>query len=537
MNRSPNWTLRALQRVAVRTGHGRRLHLWSPAYRLATRAFAALLTRGEAGACTYARAGTGTSDLVPGVSDIDLVVVLPPDPAGEDIAAGRVRRRYERLITLLPPLRRVLDNPCVYDDAQLRDLAGASYTTYGLDRESNERAAAYRDDAALLDRRRLLERPGLHRDLDWRPVSGPDRRPSLRERDVHAERQAAWLELVFWWRLAFEACVDPSRGHAASLCVKLVAEPARIWLWLAHREAPPNRRHVLERTSELLPDEAPVLEQAIALRERLHELPRAPLAEALGALVRLSSRIAQLVTSDALAEGGRTVLLHRGELVPGAALAGPDAARYEQPPGALPLCDWRALAVPTHADESFVLDGGEPADPRAVARAALERRAGTYSALQAPSLLVFPFSALERPAPGILACPASDPVSFALAAGQAEALFPEARGCSVADVATRAVAEQRPRVLASSGSADSDRNARVLLAAARAALLHETVADGTPHLPLTLAATARLLTERVPAVDGPCADVVDAFGRGVAPSLSAVAALRDAVTELPAFRS
>ncbi len=281
-----------------------------------------------------------------------------------------------------------------------------------------------------------------------------------------------------------------------------------------------------------------MLERAIALRERLHELPRAPLAEALGALVGLSSRIAQRVTSDALAEGGRTVRLHPGALVPGATLAGSDGARYEQPPGALPLCDWRALAVPTHADESFVLDGGDPADPGAVARAALERCPGTYRALQAPSLLVFPFSALERPAPGILACPASDPVSFALAAAHAEALFPEARGWSVADVATRAVAEQRPRVLATdSGGADSDRNARILLAAARAALLHETVADSTPHLPLTLAATARLLAERVPAADGPCADVVDAFGRGVAPSPSAVAALRDAVTRLPAFRS
>jgi hypothetical protein len=173
------------------------LEVWSLAYRLATRAFTTLLTLGEADAAAYARSGTGTSDLVPGISDIDVVVVLPPDPAGKEVAPQRVWRRYERLIGVLPPLRRVLDEPCVYDDDQLRDFAGASYMTYGLDRERPERAAAYRDDAGLLDRRRLLERPGLHRDLDWRRVSGPDRRPPLPVRDAQAERHAAWLELVF----------------------------------------------------------------------------------------------------------------------------------------------------------------------------------------------------------------------------------------------------------------------------------------------------------------------------------------------------
>ena len=47
---------------------------------------------------------------------------------------------------------------------------------------------------------------------------------------------AAWLELVTWWRWAFTVCVDRSGPRTAHLCLKLVTEPVRIWLWLAHGE-------------------------------------------------------------------------------------------------------------------------------------------------------------------------------------------------------------------------------------------------------------------------------------------------------------
>ena len=420
--------------------------VWLAVYAGVARAGAAYLTRGERGASTYARAGFGTDDFLPGLSDVDLAIVLASDAARPGAASARARRRWARLDRRLPVARLLLDWPRIYEEEELRDLAGDTVFTYGLaDRaEPGADRAAYGGGRGDMDTMRMLERPGLYGPAaDWRLLRGPERRPAAAGRDPQETRIAAWLELVYWWRLVFDACVDPGGPHTSTLCVKLVAEPARIWLWLAHRERVESRADALARAIGRLPEEEEALRRALAWQRALPRSADAPLAEALPALMRLSSRIARLIADEVEAEGSTGVRL-LGTDPP--RLIGAEGAH---PPAGLPLCDWRALAFPPPPDESFVPLPGDPGDPAVLAEATAAQRGRSYGAFRAGGIMVLaaPGHPLERTRQRAIKCPASDPASFALAEGSRIARFPNVRGWSAADTARRAVAEHRARLL------------------------------------------------------------------------------------------
>ncbi len=52
--------------------------VWSLAYRLIARAWVAYLLRGERDASAYVRGSVGSDDVLPGLSDVDVAVVLAP---------------------------------------------------------------------------------------------------------------------------------------------------------------------------------------------------------------------------------------------------------------------------------------------------------------------------------------------------------------------------------------------------------------------------------------------------------------------------
>ena len=225
-----------IHRIVLRTARTPLGWLWTLGYRVAARAASAYLTWGERGAATYVRGGLGRGELLPGLSDIDFAIVAASGGEAPGVAADRIRLRWQRLARAVPAAALLIDSPRVYEEAELRDMSGTSALTFGLDPDKPVRSAAvYTDDGGLIDRRRALERPGLYGlTADWRLFAGPDRRPPVDVPDAELRRVAAWLELAYWWRWVPSVCVDPSGPRAASLCVKLVAEPARIWLWLAH---------------------------------------------------------------------------------------------------------------------------------------------------------------------------------------------------------------------------------------------------------------------------------------------------------------
>ncbi len=373
----------AVHRLVLRTGRSPLRWLWVVIYRGIARAGATYLTWGEKDAATYVRAGVGIGDLLPGISDVDMAVVLADYPAGLGTASERVRERWQRLYRALPSTRLLLDRPRVYDDADLRDLVGASALTYGLDDvgETTADRATYFGDRASIDRIRMSDRPGLYgATADWRILTGPDRRPPEPSRDAQGRRIAGWLELLYWWRWVFAVCVDPTGPRTAALCVRLVAEPARIWLWLAYGERAAGRTDALQRAARRMPDEEDALRRALDLERSLPRSPDPPLADVLPTMVRLSARIAGLIAAE-LADMGTTavrlsgtdsaVLVSAGqsEELADTLVGGRDA-------GTLPLCDWRSLVYPALADESFLPILGDPGEPTVLADATRAQSGG-----------------------------------------------------------------------------------------------------------------------------------------------------------------
>jgi hypothetical protein len=487
-----------LRRAIARTGRGPLEPFWALAYELSARVAAAYVTRGHAGAAAYATSSLATGEILAGVSDLDLAVVVP---AGErpGAARARVESRRARLWRVLGPLgRHVWIAP--YEDAELAAAQSPCLTLA----PGSERTL-YFGPSPLVDELELTTRPGMPGRLHtWRRLSGPERRPPLRTRSRDEDRVAAWLELQSWWRWAFEACLAPGTPGRAALCVKLVAEPCRILLWLVHGEEARSRRRALERALEQLPEESAAIERALALQRALPRSPVAPLAETLPVFVRLTARIARLLQAETDTAGATEVVLQWGgaeELA-----LGPDTrpalhALLGSEPDLLPLVDWRSLVNPTLPDECFAIAPGDPADHAVLARAARASTSVAYAALRRDELLVLPTRDVYWLGQNrTVHFPASDPVSFALAAGEPVARFPDVGGWSIEDVSARAVVEHRGwlEVQLHEPGWDVQKLGR-LLAAARAALLAESVAAGGPALPLTVAATARALAERDPA--------------------------------------
>ena len=459
----------AVQRLVVRAGRPL-LALWRALYGATARTVAWYLTRGEDDVAVYLRGGGGRDDFLPGLSDLDMVLVPAGDPGAPGTAAARIRRRWERLRSAFPPVALVVDGPRAHEEAELRELAGQSTLTLGSG------GSAYFGDGATLDRLRMLERPGLYgATAGWQRLRGPDRRPPEPRRDRQDTRLAAWLELAYWWRLAFLTCAAPVEPRATDMCVKFVAEPARIWLWLVHGERAAGRLEALRRALVLMPEEERALRWALEVHASLPARRPAPLAEALAAMLRISARIAEAIAID-VAEVERTEVRLAG--VP-----------EDGPP---PLADWRALACPPEPGESFELLPGSPADPKLVGR--LAQAPGANGTLVSGDLMVRPATPLRRSRMRAIHCPPTDPASFALARGADTAAFPRLRGWSAEDYARRAVAEHAAWV----GRGEPARPAGMLLVAARAALFSESLDEGRPELVLTLNETRRRLDDRWP---------------------------------------
>jgi hypothetical protein len=514
------------------------------AYRGIARAWAMYLARGLPGATAYVRGSLAGDEFVPGLSDVDVAIVLPGGAAGDSRATDRAIARWERLHRASPVVDLLLDYPLVIAEDELRKIAGRTAITYGLG-SGAAGGAIYHGVRVSPDRIRLLERPGLWADTaSWRRLSGHDRRPAPPEPDPQLRRIAAWLELSAWWQWVFPVCAGARGPRTASLCVKLIAEPARIWLWLAAGERVERRVDVLTRARELLPQEGEAFERALELQRELPRAPEPPLTALLPALVRLSSRIAELIAAELvgagstpvrLAGGDGELILAHGRWRPVATLAGGER------PQPLPLCDWRALVRAGLPDPSFSLVAGELSDPVVLGAACASQPAGPHPALRGGDLIVFP-GARTRSQLRAIKAPFSDPVTFALAGGGDVALFPNTAGFSAQDAAARALAEHRAWLTNAPARTDDPDAAggelAMLLSAARAALFAQTLADGAAVLAVTIVEAAA----RLAAFTGADAIVAEALGQyrefavyRTPPAAPVIDALRTLVEALPPY--
>ncbi len=516
-------------------------------YRATVLALGAYLGRGQGGAATYTRGSLAARDEQYGVSDVDMAVVVPSRPGELGSAHAVASRRWRRLARMFPGARRLVDL-AIYEEAELADAVRSS--TFTADR------ALHPGLKRLLDTGGLRTRPGLYGPLeDWRLLRGPDRRPPVPARDRQDERMAAWLELQFLWRCVFPLCVNPAAAHAPYMCVKLVADPVRMWLWIAHGERFTGRREALERALWLMPEEEEALGRALALHEAVGRPQEPPLAATLPALVRLSTRLARLLLEETQPAGTTGVRLAWREEQD---LAVPTRARDRfralvgAEPRLLPLGDWRALAWPVSPDEALVNLPLDPCRPEPLAAAASIAREGAYPVIEADEVLILP--ATRAGTLRGVQCRLSDPVSFAVLGGDTVARFPNVPGWSAGDWARRAVAEHRtwlgagseaPPTLGAwvSGQARSmkpvARTLGRLLTAARAALFLESVEAGEPELALTMAAVADRIGERGPQARAVAHEAYACYrdcrlDERPAPART-ILALRELVLELPAY--
>ncbi len=462
---------RALQLAVIRSNYGRLRALWLALYELFIRVIAGYLRRGV-GAGVYVKGSFGRGEPVVGLSDVGLVAIVPE-------ADRRLERRWNAAARVLPPLRWVIKGIPVYSETELPELATTCFA-YGLG-DRQPRSLFFPPGRAI----RVATLPGLWATQDWRLVSGPDLRPRIDAADPDHRRLAVWLELQSWWRLAFRAATKPDAHWSPYLCLKLVAEPARILLWL-DGEQHLRREAVLRRSLEVYPEERATIEYALTLGRQLDRVRVAPLDAVMPCFVRLSRRIAERLAAELEPHGTVDVRLQ--------------GANAPFPSAALPLCDWRAIVRPAGVEECFVIQSGRVDDPAALARAGRDSHDGTYITLVHDGLMFRP-SGESSSGFRALACEATDPVSAALAAGREAASFPNVRGWSATDTATRAVAEHAAWLRSRSplpGDAEDGVVRRRLagaLSAARAALFHETLVAGDPMLPVTLAAVAQALSE------------------------------------------
>jgi hypothetical protein len=530
----------------LRTGRPLR-PFWRLAHAAVISASAAFLLRGNPGSGAYLRASFGYGDEVYGLSDVDMAVVLADSGPGEH-ACPRVRRRWARLCRMVPGLWHLVQ-PTVYERGELLTAVSATSLT--------TEDAVHLAPGLPCDPAGLRMRPGLFGAMgDWRHVAGGDVVDiATRSQDPDQRRIAAWLELQRWWREAMFACAHPGGPRLPYLCVKLVAEPARIWLWLVHGEKVERRRDVLERALRLLPDEEEAITAALRLHHALPRSPEAPLAEMLPAFVRLSARLADRLEHELADVGATEVRLDWGgeeELVLGPGARDRLLGLTGEAPRLLPLADWRARVWPVFPDHALAPAALDPADPAALGAAALAAGDwGPYAALRRDGLLVLPGPGLMR----AVQTPASDPVSFALLNGAAGARFRDVPGWSAADSARRAVAEHRAWLGARRPGAESalsewnEAQARTtlptaasiatLLTAVQAAFFHSSLIAGEPELPLTLAASARRLAEVDPGAAALADEALghlraERLGEGQVPA-PVVGALREAVLRLPEY--
>lgn len=548
-----------LARLMLRTANTPLSAVWALAYWSVMRSAVAIIRSQYREASIYLKGSFASREEVYGISDVDLVVVLPVGETRPGSAQLSARESWKQLCHRLPLFRFVIQHCWFYEEDDLRKSLSASCLTHGLtsghDRQDDDRAV-FLGSHPLHDHMGLQTQPSLYGARnEWRHLGGKNRLPGVGKDDPQSRRLAAWLHLQYWWRHAFLACTEPARDHVPLLCAKLIAEPVRLWLWVERAEQVETREAALRRGLSELPEEREVLQLGLDLLKALPRSPHPPLPEVIAALLRHTERLALQMSAAAEAAGSVEVRLAGSEqlTVTSEMIDRMHALNTRCESGELlPLADWRARAVPSVPDEVIMQIQANAVDPAFLASTARADGGDAIPAFRYNSMLVMPTTNPERGMLRAVQCQPTDPVSIALADGRTIARFPELAGWSALHCARRAVAEHRAWLAAggavypphgwvgvqSGTSEPTIRTLGLLFSAARAALFLESVEEGRPELAVTVAGVADCLVAR----DSSCNEVVHSALQNFRTSRAAdstdpvtVAAMLDVVRNLSAY--
>jgi hypothetical protein len=447
----------------VRAGSGRLRAVCLRLQLLVGRLTVAML-RPPRGSSLYAVGSFADGDPVPGLSDLDLVVIMAGDPSAPGGQRARVRLRRRALRRRVPWLLRHVDVRLT----EQAELCAATSSSPTIDPPVDPPPLALADEA---ERDELLQlvRPGpFGPAAGWRLLAGRPRLPSARPLRPEHRHVPVWLELETLWRHAWHLARDPRGPYAPLLASKLVSDSAIAWLWLALGECWSGRDAALRRALEVAPRHERFLQAALTARARLGRGDAPDVASGLGGLAAFSADVAKLIAERGASDGGVDVKLvgDVGE-------------------GRIPLVDWRGLAVPASLDDHAERMEGDPRDPTTLGGTLTP--GADWPLLRHGDLVVLPTVepthpkrpfVRSRPVLRSVKCPAADPAIFALLDECRTARFTGLAGWAAVDTARRAVQEHRAWRRA------GGRGRAGLLSGARAGLFAASLEAGDPWLAL-----------------------------------------------------
>ncbi len=223
----------SIQRIVVNTSFFPFTHLYQKIYDLSIAVAVLLLKRAEGVAAIYLRRGVGQGEIVYGLSDIDLSVILNDQDEDEEASSvkEKVRVIYNRLSHLIPLFGGADSELGVYSVSEFLEL---------------------HDD---YDFHRYRLNRGKYK---WKLLFGRDIVKTLPELPDSELRLPATEELKVWWEfLVVEfARSFPSPGFKKKyLWYKAISEAARVYLFACCGKNSQNRESALNEVKNYLPDE------------------------------------------------------------------------------------------------------------------------------------------------------------------------------------------------------------------------------------------------------------------------------------------
>jgi hypothetical protein len=491
------WTGSSIRMAFARGRHGVLGACWRILGRIGVFVASVVLRTRDRGVSLYVRGSTAQGDLLPGMSDVDLVALAP------DGEVERTRRRWKTACRFVPLDRLV--SVGVWRTPDLEASARATALTY---RASNEHAPTSAMAPALV-------RPDLYgAGIGWQLASGRDVRPQDVTWDEGERAIIAWGELQHWWRFVFKTALrERVMDRLNYPWLKVIVEHARVLLWLDHSIVARSRREVLERAVRIWPDD-----DVVRRAQRNWDTGASPVSidvpEVLTWALSKVEQVADRLTEDSPDGGARTVKLAGAHDV-------------------LPLADWHARALARPFDERLVPTPGDPTDLDFLAQCVRDADEVRQPAIEYDGLLLLPSAVYGRAVYRAIQCPVSDPVSFALLRGEHTAAFPGSRGWSAPDGARRAVEEHA--LWLSSSASPSLRTLGRMLNAVRAASFASSLESSSPTLPLSRMAVAENPPEGISTAEDAFAGYAVSLRDGTAVPHALVDELRDELLRLPAF--
>ncbi len=472
-----------------------------------------------------------------GLSDIDLVVVVD-----KDFHRAKLQKRVDRVCKAFPVAQDIVELSLL-TRKQAKMAVSAPLQSWPPEIAYWRHHDAIRPDGGI-------RYYGPFR--EWKRISGPDL--DVQDEDGRAIWWIwAWQELQFFWKHWFRNCASLDKTHVPRFCVKQVKTLCRLWVWIEGGDFLSDHAGLIRDISRLLPQEEVLLRRMILLEDSLLFNVDPVIEDVNVFLFRLTRRITQRISDTARATGTTLVKL-TGDL-PRDLVLTPEAQDFVRfmsetasGVGALPLLDWRALALPGETGARVVVCPAKLPDTAKLGTLARLAQPKLYPGIQGDGFLILPTAIrqwgdlISEASLRSVACQPSDPITFALLRGATWAGFSNLPGWSAESTAKRAVIEHRSWLLHNEANEGLDSHRlNTLWSAVRAALFLETLAEDAPEVPVTVQSLAEAFVERYPKFRDVARAAADSYAdsqkRGEEPDGKSVSDFRRAVILMPAYRA